>query len=222
MLVRQSYLASKNIYDQRAELLRKIPGFWLAVVEESEIELYVQARDIPILQHLISLDFSRFELDEDPEKGDPRSLQFVFRFSTNEYFTDEVLVKRFWHRNSKTGWSGLVSDPVRIHWKNGKDVTGGALDFVVDRYHNEHRRRANSSLHSQKPSRKGKALQYREDDSFFAWFGSRGCDISAEEAINATVNEKDGEGSPETDQAARSVETSRNDYYREGACARRE
>jgi hypothetical protein len=38
-----------------------------------------------------------------------------------------VLEKKFWFRKSKD-WAGLVSEPVLIHWKKGKDLTGGLID----------------------------------------------------------------------------------------------
>jgi hypothetical protein len=38
-----------------------------------------------------------------------------------------VLEKKFWFRKSKD-WAGLVSEPVLIHWKKGKDLTGGLTD----------------------------------------------------------------------------------------------
>jgi hypothetical protein len=68
---------------------------------------------------------SRFELN-DP-KGSPRSFSLKFGFKENEYFEDKVLEKKFWFRKSKD-WAGLVSEPVLIHWKKGKDLTGGLID----------------------------------------------------------------------------------------------
>ena len=38
-----------------------------------------------------------------------------------------MLEKKFWFRKSKD-WAGLVSEPVQIHWKKGKDLTGGLTD----------------------------------------------------------------------------------------------
>jgi hypothetical protein len=38
-----------------------------------------------------------------------------------------VLEKKFWFRKSQD-WAGLVSEPVQIHWKKGKDLTGGLTD----------------------------------------------------------------------------------------------
>jgi hypothetical protein len=74
---------------------------------------------------LNTFEVSRFELD-DP-KGSPRSFAIKFGFKENEYFEDKVLEKKFWFRKSRD-WAGLVSEPVLIHWKKGKDLTGGLID----------------------------------------------------------------------------------------------
>jgi hypothetical protein len=74
---------------------------------------------------LETFEVSRFELD-DP-KGSPRSFSLKFGFKENEYFEDKVLEKKFWFRRSQD-WAGLVSEPVQIHWKKGKDLTGGLTD----------------------------------------------------------------------------------------------
>ena len=208
--VRQSYLKSRPIYDQRAQLIEKIPGFWPAVIEEAptEIESCIQARDIPLLQHLTSLEVTRFELDDDPENGDPRSLQFTLQFSANEYIKDKVLEKRFWHRKSKDGWSGLVSEPVSIQWNEGKDLTNGLLDVAVETRRQEHelksdpepqvngtKGKSKARLHGPKSEAHHHLVKRLEatpvdEVSLFAWFGYRGRDISAEESAKAMEDEK--------------------------------
>lgn len=193
--VRQSYLASKSIYDQRAAIVEKIPGFWPAVFEESpaDIETYIQARDIPVLQHLVSLELSRFELDENPQKGNPRCIQFAFRFSVNEYFSDETLVKKFWHRRAKDGWSGLVSEPVAIQWKEGKDVTNGQLDSAVKMHRRGHEVKTDLDTGGKKDKSISKAPSFDEDASLFMWFGYHGRNVSAQESAKAVQDEKDNE-----------------------------
>ena len=39
-------------------------------------------------------------------------------FKENEYFNNTRLEKKFWFRRDRTGFSGLVSEPVRIEWKS--------------------------------------------------------------------------------------------------------
>ena len=38
--------------------------------------------------------------------------------------------KKFWYRHTQD-WDGLVSEPVKINWKKGKDLTGGLTDAAV-------------------------------------------------------------------------------------------
>lgn len=38
-----------------------------------------------------------------------------------------MLEKKFWFRKTQD-WAGLVSEPVKIHWKKGKDLTSGLTD----------------------------------------------------------------------------------------------
>lgn len=177
--VRNHYIASKAIYDERASIIAKIPGFWPAVFEEAplEIEQHIQARDLPLLQHLTALEITRFEVDEDATNGDPRSVQFTFRFSENEYIQDETIVKKFWQRKGIDGWAGLVSEPVQIRWKEGKDLTDGMLERAVDG--------------------KGRLKTSGQDEdvelSFFTWFGYRGRDVSAEESEKASKHAQEQE-----------------------------
>jgi len=78
---------------------------------------------------------SRFEIEEnggDGEGGSPRSFSVRFEFAKdrNEWFEDEVLEKRFWYRRGRDGSVGLVSEPVRIRWRKGRDLTDGLGEAV--------------------------------------------------------------------------------------------
>jgi hypothetical protein len=91
-----------------------------------EIDNFIQPSDSKVFAECFeTFEVSRFELD-DP-KGSPRSFAIKFGFKENEYFEDKVLEKKFWFRKSRD-WAGLVSEPVLIHWKKGKDMTGGLID----------------------------------------------------------------------------------------------
>jgi len=76
-------------------------------------------------------------------EGEPRSVRFVFEFDNgddNEWFEDGKIAKEFYWRKEitrSTGgkthtWEGLVSEPVRIKWKEGMDPTKGLLDAACD------------------------------------------------------------------------------------------
>jgi hypothetical protein len=112
-----------------------------------------------------------------------------FEFSPNEYFDDSVLEKKFWHRRSRDGWTGLVSEPIAIRWKKDRDLTGGLLDMVIAA------EKSKSKDKTLTPEQK--ALKKKIDNtgmgglSFFAWFGFIGRRISAAESAEATAIERE-------------------------------
>ena len=115
--------------------MAKIAGFWPLVLEEApqEIGRFIQPSDSEIFAtSLTAIEVDRFELgDSDIGRGDPRSIEITFHFSENKWFTDSILRKRFWWRRANDGWTGLVSEPVRIDWKKGKDPTKGLMDGAI-------------------------------------------------------------------------------------------
>ena len=188
--MRKNYIASKKIYDDRAALILEIPRFWALVLEEApeDIDCRIQPRDTAVLSALRSLHVTRFEVESENE-GEPRSVQFNFTFRKNMWFHDEELEKKFWHRKSKHGWSGLVSEPVKIHWKEGKDLTDGLLDKSVDVWAEE----VNGGANSEKQDALVETMENMPMDavSFFAWFGYRGHKVSAEESFEVARKEKE-------------------------------
>jgi hypothetical protein len=72
---------------------------------------------------LQNVEVERFELDKEP-----RSFLLRFHFGPNKWFEDKFLEKRFWHRQSQGNWQGLVSEPVKVHWKKGNDLSNGITD----------------------------------------------------------------------------------------------
>jgi hypothetical protein len=201
--VRQQYTLSKPLYAKRAELLAKIPNFWALVLEQApmDIDEYIQPSDSAILlTSLKTLSVSRFELDADEKKGDPRNIAIRFEFAENEHFEDTVLEKKFWWRQSKDGFSGLVSEPVEIRWKKGKDLTDGLLGLVKAVY-DEQRAKPKQDAKDKKDkvelTDKQKALKEKIDKtgmggvSFFAWFGYIGEYVSAEESRESIEEEKE-------------------------------
>ncbi|MCJ1469302.1 hypothetical protein MMC07_007935 [Pseudocyphellaria aurata] len=214
-LLRQNYILTQPIYAERAKLVQKIPHFWAIVAEEApeEIDRRIQPCDTAALSLLQQIEVTRFEVLHDaPETGEPRSVKIVFSFRENPLFEDQVLEKKFWYRRGKDGWTGLVSDPVRIHWKKGKDVTEGLLDEAVDLFEVTIQiKEVEGQMANQ--SRKDHSMQERLDElltlhqnladklannlkivpqdavSFFAWFGYRGREVSAEESAEANRKE---------------------------------
>jgi hypothetical protein len=131
--VRKQYELTSSIYAKRAAAIKKIPNFWPLVLEQAplEIDQYIQPHDSRIFaESLINIEVRRPELDGG-KAGNPRSLSIKFEFTPNEDFEDTVLEKHFWYRRAADGFVGLVSEPVKIHWKEGKDLTEGLTDGAV-------------------------------------------------------------------------------------------
>ncbi|KAH8758685.1 NAP family protein-like protein [Hyaloscypha finlandica] len=202
-IIRKQVLLTAPLYSRRSKTISQIPNFWPLVLEQAppDIDQYIQPSDSALLlSSLLNLSVSHFEIDLDP-----RSVSIRFEFAENEYFDDRVLEKKFWHRRSRDGWSGLVSEPVGIKWKTDRDLTGGLLDMVVKAWEADRSTstisQSNSNSNGAGNSTRGltpeqKALKRKIENtgmgglSFFAWFGFIGRHISAEESAAATALEK--------------------------------
>ncbi|KAL9614459.1 MAG: hypothetical protein Q9167_001062 [Letrouitia subvulpina] len=199
--LRRSYLATRPQFLERAETIAaKIPGFWPVVVDEApeEIDRRIQPRDVAVLSSLRAVDVERFEV-VDEGRGEPRSLKLTFTFEPNEWLEDERLEKKFWWRASGEGWSGLVSEPVGIRWKD-RDLTEGLLGMAVRLWEKERELQASGSAISEdvKSTKEYKELVEKIERtpqdaiSLFAFFGFRGHHVSAEESAAAAEKEKEG------------------------------
>ncbi|WYZ38875.1 hypothetical protein EsH8_III_000789 [Colletotrichum jinshuiense] len=188
-IVRKQYELSKPLYEKRAAVVSKIPNFWALVFEQSppEVDEYIQPSDAALLlSSLKNVSVSRPEL-ENGQNGDPRSLTIRFEFDDNEYFENKVIEKTFWFRHSKN-YTGLVSEPVDIKWKDGKDLTEGLLSQA-------------KKVWDQGPITPGKltaeaeALRTKIEEtglggvSFFSFFGYVGKRISPEESTSTLAKE---------------------------------
>jgi hypothetical protein len=207
------------LYARRHKTVSQIPNFWPLVLEQAppDIDQYIQPSDSALLlSSLISLSVWHFQLEETPA-GDPRSVSIRWEFAENEYFEDQVLEKRFWYRRAKDGWCGLVSEPVGIQWKKGKDLTAGLLDLVCKAWESDLVRqqivpnnsssgggdgslsagaeRGSATTKEAGMTPEQKALKKKIDQtgmgglSFFAWFGFIGRKVSAKESEEATRRE---------------------------------
>ncbi|KAI7522382.1 hypothetical protein KC331_g19268 [Hortaea werneckii] len=171
---RKQHELSKPVYAKRAEAVSKIPNFWPLVMEQApmEIEDYITPLDSAIFaEHLTNLTVTRPELEEGIS-GNPKTFTIKFEFSENEYFEDKVLEKTFWHRRAADDWVGLVSEPVKVHWKKGKDSTDGLTDAALALF--EARKKIGDFKSTSVPEYK--ALEKKVEanggnTSFFTWFG---------------------------------------------------
>ncbi|KAI9830022.1 MAG: hypothetical protein M1819_005852 [Sarea resinae] len=202
-ILRKQYALSVPLYEKRQKIISQIPNFWALVLEAAPLELdqYIQPSDSAVLaSSLKNLEVDRFEIKKDPSKGNPHSVSIKFEFSENEWFKNEVLEKKFWFRHAKDGWSGLVSEPVKINWKKDKDLTEGLTDAAFKLWEAEKKTANGSSAKGKdkkEPIQEHKDLVKLVEDStegsmsFFAWFCFRGRDVSAEESVEAEKEEKE-------------------------------
>ncbi|KAL1896506.1 hypothetical protein Sste5346_004540 [Sporothrix stenoceras] len=205
-LLTQQATRERALYERRSEIVRRIAGFWPLVFEQAppEIDQCIQPTDgALLLSALEDFEVTRFEV---ADGGDPRSVALRFTFAENDIFEDRVIEKRFWYRRepvkepkegekkkdgSSESWSGLVSEPVAIKWKKGKDLTDGLLDLAVQVY-----KEGPSSSSDDKSSKAKDELNAALSKtavgglSFFAWFGYVGRRISAEESKAAVAQER--------------------------------
>ncbi|KAI9822662.1 MAG: hypothetical protein M1827_000381 [Pycnora praestabilis] len=209
-IMRKHYLMTTSLYVKRQSLVSQLPNFWALVLEQAppDIDQFIQPSDAAILaSSLKDIEVARFEISPGPtsnapDQGSPKSVSFKFTFAPNEWFQDDVLEKKFWFRRASDGWSGLVSEPVKINWKQGKDITEGLLDAAVRLWEAEKKIPTDTNDKSKKGEKKRKTLLEHDalvkkissttqgSLSFFAWFGFRGRNISAEESILAVKEEE--------------------------------
>lgn len=196
---------SASAYAKRQATVAKIPTFWNLVIEQAplDIDQYVQPHDSRVFGEFFkSLDVDRFEIARGPEAiaagasaGNPRSIAIKFEFEENFYFEDTVLEKKFWYRRSSDGWTGLVSEPVKITWKKGQDLTEGLTDLAVALW--EARKEAGDMKKKDLPeytAMKKKAEHWNGmNTSFFTWFAwvSQRRWVSAEESEQAVAKHQE-------------------------------
>ncbi|KAF2212131.1 hypothetical protein CERZMDRAFT_42202 [Cercospora zeae-maydis SCOH1-5] len=201
-IMKKQYELSKAAHAKRAEAVAKIPNFWPLVIEASppEIDGFVHPQDSKIFaESLTNISVARHELDATPQ-GHPRSVTITFEFKENEAFEEKVLEKKFWYRRASDGWVGLVSEPVKIHWKKGQDMTEGLTDAAVALF--EARKKTgdmtNKGLPEYTALKKKTEHSNGQNTSFFSWFGfarKRGEKVEMPEEEEEEDDEAgDGEG----------------------------
>ena len=174
-IMRKQYELSASIYAKRSSAVQKIDHFWALVMEQSppEVSQYIQPQDSRIFaESLRSIEVRRPELDVQGT-GNPRSISIKLEFAPNDDFEDTVLEKTFYHRRARDGWTGLVSEPVKIHWKPGKDLTEGLIDGATALW--EARKKVGDMTAKGLPEYTSLAKKVENwngmNTSFFTWFG---------------------------------------------------
>lgn len=103
--------------------------------------------------------------------------------------------KKFWYRRSSDGWQGLVSQPVKINWKKGKDLTGGLTDAAYALF--EAKQELSSSSNGAAAQKETTLPEYKslaakiedgqeDSNSFFLWFAY----VSSWKWVSAEESEK--------------------------------
>lgn len=135
----KQYLMTKDILAKRQQTINDIPAFWAVVFEHasSELEHAITGRDLDLFTSALkAIEVDRPEIPATAHIsqcglaafGEPRSVTIRFHFGPNDIIADSVLEKTFYYRYGKDGSAGLVSDPVRVNWKDGKDLTEGLTE----------------------------------------------------------------------------------------------
>ncbi|KAF2841187.1 hypothetical protein M501DRAFT_1000351 [Patellaria atrata CBS 101060] len=192
-LLKQQYKLSKPLYEKRQALVSQIPHFWSSVLEMApqEIDQFIQPSDSNLFANALkSISIDRFEID-DPN-GSPRSFAMTFEFEPNEHFEDRVLEKKFWFRRAEENWTGLISEPVKINWKDGGDLTNGITDAAVA-YWEVRKQKGDAAKDSKEAEKLSDLLEEcnAESVSFFTLFSfvSSRKYITAEESAEANAAE---------------------------------
>ncbi|KAM0707855.1 hypothetical protein Q7P35_004504 [Cladosporium inversicolor] len=206
-IIKQQYTLSKPAYAKRSQITSSIPSFWPLVLETCppEIDQFITPQDSQIFaESLTSISVSRPEIDADPKNGNPRTVAFKFEFKPNDFFTNTVLEKTFHWRRASDGFTGLVSEPVAVQWKEGKDLSEGLNGMAVKLF--EARKKAGDFL--KKDLKEYEALAEKlttanaQNTSFFTWFGfvSGRRYVTAEESEKAEAEHKKGNAKPEEEE----------------------
>ncbi|KAF3206659.1 hypothetical protein TWF679_008703 [Orbilia oligospora] len=119
------------LYERRNPLTSQIPGFWPTVLEATpDFDQHVTPKDVPAFATITSLNIIR------PNPEEPRDfiIEIGFDKERNQWFEDEVIRKQFWWRGVEGVWSGLVSEPVEVRWKDNKDLSDGETRRVYEEW----------------------------------------------------------------------------------------
>ena len=91
-----------------------IPQFWVCAMEHIEaVDKLITERDIDYLKHITDVNCQYFE------DGTRFELRFTLDIKTNEYFTDELLIKRYEVPNILLDDEPIFKNVTGcdIHWK---------------------------------------------------------------------------------------------------------
>ena len=96
------------------------------------MENYSNAKEHDVIEHLVKIVVQMID-------NSPDDFQLSFFFSPNDFFTNEILHKRFWFRARKSyeirretnEYFLTKTESTRVNWKPGKDVTIATRKKVI-------------------------------------------------------------------------------------------
>ncbi|KAK6354673.1 hypothetical protein TWF696_003813 [Orbilia brochopaga] len=163
------------LYARRNVLTSAIPSFWPTVLDATpDFDSHIAPQDMDAMSTITAITVTR------PNPGrEPRDfiIEFAFDPAGNQWFSDLTLKKQFWWRSSGgDGWSGLVSEPVEIHWKKDRDLTAGETSAVYAAWKlrkSQKESKGKGAAPNSDADSKKKSLEERlkgGQPSFFTWF----------------------------------------------------
>ncbi|KAK6333820.1 hypothetical protein TWF730_004003 [Orbilia blumenaviensis] len=199
------------LYERRNELTTQLPGFWVSVFGQSQdIDQHIAPDDMGAISTISSVNVIRPDVDE------PRNfiIELGFDKDRNEWFEGNVLRKQFWWRTVEGVWSGLVSDPVEVRWKDGKDLSKGETGRVWEEWQakkngngkgdekGKGKGKGKGAVNGEegKKAKKAKKLSLEErmaggQPSFFTWFAwvGKGTDYGVDGEIEEEDDDEEKE-----------------------------
>lgn len=129
-----SVAGSGDATTNRIAAAKGIPKFWLTVLKNAEpISSMIQEYDEPVMYHLIdiSLDYEECNQSTAHPADINRSFIIKFHFSSNQYFTNSILTKKYHVRTSADkedpmsyeGPEIIACQGCAINWNPGMNVT---------------------------------------------------------------------------------------------------
>lgn len=198
--MRATTIKQRPLFEKRNVITSLIPGFWPHVLEDASSTLgfdeHITPEDAEALTSLTEINVSRPSV----EKGDPRDVEISFKFTESEYMPAQTVAKLFTYQPSQLpGLTGLVSTPIAITWKAGKDLTFGVNQAAVEAFEERKTKAANKGKTSTKLGPKEEKLYKlltKNSQSFFTWFSFSGLHHELGETEEEDEEEDDDEELP--------------------------
>ncbi|CCX05810.1 hypothetical protein FPQ18DRAFT_402043 [Pyronema domesticum] len=178
-ILRYTTLNQAKLFEKRDAVIAKIKGFWPHVLEDAAgscgFDEYITPEDAMLLIHVSSIKVTR----PNAEKGDPRDIQISVTLDDNDWTPAQTIVKDFTYQSvdgRTVTETGLISKPVEIKWKAGKDLTFGVNKAAIEAFEE---RVAGNGTYKKGPKEEALlALLMKQPSTFFNWFSYSGVHLA--------------------------------------------